>query len=113
MGVFRMFSQWSSRLALGAAPIELNWGCGLLASTKKFGLGGDSSAAEDGEAAEEAELGVSARLPDVQTGRGGDGEAAADAEPGVAAQDTEPGVAARLPDAKRGGGGDGAAPENG
>ena len=111
MGVVRMFSQCSSRLTLGAAPIELDWGYGLFASIQKFGLGGDGSAAEDGEAAEEAEpavatqdteLGVSARLPDVQTGRGGDGEAAADAEPGVAAQDTEPGVAARLPDAQAG-----------
>ena len=122
MGVVRIFSQCSSRLTLGAAPIELDWGYGLFASIQKFGLGGDGSAAENGEAAEEAkpavaaqdtELGVSARLPDVQTGRDGDGEAAADAEPGVAAQDTEPGVAARLPDAKRGGGGEGAAPENG
>ena len=81
-------SQYSSRLALGAAPIDLDWGYELFASIKKFGLGGDGSAAEDGEAA-------------------------ADAEPSVAAQDTEPGVAARLPDAKRGGSGDGAAPENG
>ena len=79
MGVGRMSSQCSSRLTLGAAPIELTWGYELFASIQKFGLGGDSSPAEDGEAAEEAEPSVAAQdtelnmytpLPDVETGWG-------------------------------------------
>ena len=75
MGVVHMCSQWSYRLTLGAAPLDLDLGYGLFASIQKIGLSG--SAAQDGEAAKEAEqavtaqdteLGVSARLPDVQTG---------------------------------------------
>ena len=43
-------------------------------------------------AAEDAELGVAAQLPDVQAGRGGDGAATEVAQRGVAAHPTEMGV---------------------
>ena len=56
-------------------------------------------------AAEDAELGLAAQLPHVQTGRGGDGAATEEAQRGVAAQDTEIGVVGRLPDAQAGRGG--------
>ena len=118
-----MSSQWSCRLALGAASIELDWGYGLFASIQNFGRGGDGAAAEDGEAAEEAKPGVAvqdteeggaARLPDVHAGRSGERAAAAvEAELGVAAQDTELGGTARLPDAHAGRGEDGLAAEGG
>ena len=64
-------------------------------------------------AAEGTELGVAARLPDAQSGRGGDGPAAEESRRRAAAQDTELGVAARLPYAHAGRGGGVAAAEEG
>ena len=57
------------------------------------------------------ELGLIARLPDVQAGRVGDCAVAEEAERGVAVQDTEMGVVTWLPDAQTGRDGDGAAAE--